>query len=106
MYGMQNDLISRQSAIDAISKDVMGGLNYRSILRDLPSICQGQQNDNSSSSKPERPTGEWKEHIFDGIMGGKPRALVCSYCNYISLNKTNFCPNCGSYNRGEHDGTM
>lgn len=50
---MNDDIISRKMAINAISKDVMGGLNYRSILRDLPSICQGQQNDNSPSGKPE-----------------------------------------------------
>ena len=32
-----DDLISRQAAIDAISKDIMGGLNYKRILKELPS---------------------------------------------------------------------
>ena len=32
-----SDLISRQAAIDAISRDPMGGLNYRGILDRLPS---------------------------------------------------------------------
>ena len=32
-----SDLIDRQEAIDAIRKDVMGGLNYESILKRLPS---------------------------------------------------------------------
>ena len=32
-----SDLISKQAAIDALSNDIMGGLNYRSILSNLPS---------------------------------------------------------------------
>ena len=32
-----SDLIDRQAAIDAINKDIMGGLNYERILRELPS---------------------------------------------------------------------
>ena len=32
-----SDLISRQDAIEALDQDVMGGLNYRRILRLLPS---------------------------------------------------------------------
>lgn len=32
-----SDLIRRQDAIDALSEDVMGGLNYRRILQSLPS---------------------------------------------------------------------
>lgn len=32
-----NDLIRRQDAIDAIDKDIMGGLNYKRILREVPS---------------------------------------------------------------------
>lgn len=33
-----SDLISRQEAIEAIRKDVMGGMNYESILKRLPSV--------------------------------------------------------------------
>jgi len=32
-----DDCISRQAAIEALDQDVMGGLNYRRILRLLPS---------------------------------------------------------------------
>ena len=35
---MMSDLISRRAAIDAIGKDIMGGLNYESILTKLPSV--------------------------------------------------------------------
>ena len=46
--------------------------------------------------QPERKPGRWKEHIFEGIMGGRPRALMCNQCNSLSLHATNFCPNCGA----------
>ena len=49
----------------------------------------------------EPKTGGWREHIFDGIMGGRPRALMCTRCNYISLCVYNFCPNCGADMRKE-----
>ena len=34
---VMSDLINRQDAIDALSEDIMGGLNYRRILQSLPS---------------------------------------------------------------------
>lgn len=55
------------------------------------------------SAEPEPKTGEWREHIFDGFMGGRPRALRCTRCNYISLSAYNFCPWCGADMRGEED---
>jgi hypothetical protein len=52
----------------------------------------------------EPKTGEWREHIFDGIMGGRPRALMCTRCNFISLSACNYCPNCGARMlRGEEE---
>ena len=54
--------------------------------------------------QPEHKPGRWKEHIFEGIMGGRPRALMCNQCNSLSLHATNFCPNCGADMRGEQDG--
>lgn len=47
-------------------------------------------------AQPERKIGEWREHIFDGIMGRRPRALMCTNCNVISIYASNFCPNCGA----------
>lgn len=35
-----SDLIERQAAIDAISRDMMGGLNYKRIIEGLPSAQQ------------------------------------------------------------------
>lgn len=51
----------------------------------------------------EPKTGEWREHIFDGIMGGRPRALMCTQCNYISLCAYNFCPHCGARMKSENE---
>lgn len=51
--------------------------------------------------KPEPKTGQWIEHIFDGIMGGRPRALMCSRCNRISISAYKYCPNCGARMEGQ-----
>lgn len=50
------DLIDRQAAIDALGKDVMGGLNYESILKRLPSV------------QPETLTDK-EQRIFLSAMG-------------------------------------
>ena len=50
-----NDLIDRQAAIDEIRKDVMGGLNYESILKRLPSAQPEPQWIPVSERLPEMP---------------------------------------------------
>lgn len=47
------DAISRADAIDALKKDIMGGLNYEQILQSLPSV------------EPKRPKGELRNTIMD-----------------------------------------
>lgn len=76
---MNDDLISRQAAIDAIKKDVMGGLNYEWIIKKLPSI------------QPEQKTGWW-------IPSKHTDTVLCSECGKCYADEFNFCPNCGSYN--------
>ena len=91
-----DDLISRQAAIDELDKGAWGvewdKTLAKAMIESLP------------SAQPERNTGEWREHIFDGIMGGRPRALMCTKFNVISIYASNFCPNCGADMRGESDG--
>ena len=51
-----SDLIDRAVAIDALGKDVMGGLNYKRILNSLP------------SAQPE-PLTDKERRIFLAAMG-------------------------------------
>lgn len=48
------DTISRQAAIDALRKDVMGGLNYESILKRLPSAEPEREWITCSERLPEK----------------------------------------------------
>lgn len=95
-----DELISRQAAIDALDKrfdnipmeQTTEILQLRRDLRQLP----------SAQSK----RGKW---IKVGRWG---RVYKCNQCgNFLDFDgvnagrgSTNFCPNCGSYNGGEHDG--
>ena len=85
-----NDLISRQAAIDVV-KRLMGDSELSRTVQTglyiLPSV------------EPKR--GHWELHIFDGIMGGRPRAWMCDNCNCLNVYKTDFCPNCGADMRGK-----
>ena len=84
-----DDLIKRQDAIDAIDKDIMGGLNYERILREVP------------SAEPEQKIGKWQ------ITDAYPHNVYCSECHKRfaqtqwsvwedgSLPR-NYCPNCGA----------
>ena len=74
-----SDLISRQDAIDALSEDVMGGLNYGRILQSLPSA--------------DRLTGEWKQISLAKI-------YECSECGRMvmtgDIEAYKFCHSCGA----------
>ena len=99
------DTISRQAAIDAIIKTdfmiykgmaAVGRRNYmtkeevRKIIEGLPSV------------QPERKWGKWETACLDHeAFGVRPKIFYCSSCNLSSAFPTNFCPNCGSYNRCE-----
>lgn len=90
-----DDQISRQAAIDAVrtyyDDEYALADSIEELIEKLP------------SAQPERNTGEWREHIFDGIMGRRPRALMCTNCNVISMYASNFCPNCGADMREVQD---
>lgn len=55
------------------------------------------------SKKQKVKPGKWEQHIFDGIMGQRPTAWVCSNCNCLSVYKTDYCPNCGAKMIGDED---
>ena len=88
------DMISRQAAIDAVVKEsqVDGAYGYMDtksivdLLNDLPSAQR---------------TGRW---IYDdeAYPGGNPYGhYECDQCGECVPHRTNFCPNCGSYNGGQ-----
>lgn len=95
-----DDLISRQDAIDALynaSEDLsdnMWSANFGITCEKMVEILN-----NLPSANP--PQGEWvlcEEQKHVELM------YYCSECGFIAwgeYEKTNYCPNCGSYNGGE-----
>lgn len=84
----KGDLISRQDAIDAIRKDVMGGLNYESIISGLP------------SAQPEVIPLKWiDEHLewLGNCDNDFAQIAKISIRSMVELWKV--CPECGAERR-------
>lgn len=87
-----DELISRQAAIEALKKDTMGGLNYESILNNLPRI----------KAVPVRYVYLRRSRNYLGV-------YECSECGvaypqYVKNSGLilNYCSKCGSkFLRGE-----
>lgn len=60
--------------------------------------CQKVPCDRCEDYEPERPHGEWLEHLL---------STECSVCHkrfeYLPYDYRNFCPNCGADMRKEGD---
>lgn len=88
-----NDLIDRQSAIDAVCNDNCGGHDG---CKWYPSSCDSiKALFDIPSAEPERKKGKWiktdeKEEWYGDI-------YKCSVCGYrlIDANEK-YCPNCGA----------
>ena len=108
---MNNDLISRQDAIDALEEQ----LDYLQMLnKNENPIAEGKWYGvnwarNTITDLPykqnERPKGEWYKTGQSFINPNKFKNYGCSNCFYeldehIRI-KPNFCPNCGADMRGE-----
>ena len=80
-----DDCISRESAIDAIRKDIMGGLNYEGILARLPSVS------------PKERTGHWIA-VYQGDEIINYRCSECEFGNTFGKNTDGlyYCPRCGA----------
>lgn len=100
---MNDDLISRKAAIDAINHicpvdteydcTLLDRVDVRYVLSDLP------------SAQPQRVRGRWKRTYLDHeAMGERPSVFYCSGCSQCIAYPTNYCPSCGSYNGGSQDG--
>lgn len=87
------DAISRQAALDALGKDIMGGLNYRRIIgKELPSVALS------------RTKGHWiiDEDRNDPDRKWDWRRFKCSACGrWQTYGMTSYCPKCGAEMEGE-----
>ena len=88
---MSDDLIRRQDAIEAIRKDIMGGLNYESILKSLPAI----EAEPVRHGRWESVTEDWRNQIT---------WWNCSECDCEVSTKYDYCPNCGAKMDGLEEG--
>ena len=89
---MDNSLISRQAAIDAVNnafdrETLLTGF-VRSIavraIRDMP------------PAQPEPKEGHWKKDETDDCPPVFRQFKICSVCGAIETSETNYCPNCGA----------
>lgn len=111
----ETELISRQAAIDALNEVTIvhsiTDFDVISAILDLPPI----QPKRGKWIKKHRHYGGFRSYTGFDSMGEQHTVTVderteyddlyCSECGARSAdNFLNFCPNCGSYNGGEHDG--
>lgn len=82
---MADDYIRKADAIGGLRRDVMGGLNYKSIIDSLP-----------PADVALVVHSEWIYHMSYG---------VCKKCGYEyewkGTDAKNYCPNCGAKMDGE-----
>lgn len=92
-----SNLIDRDIAIATIKTECL----YSSIdkdevidlLNDLP------------TARLERKTGKWIKHRYaEEAHGMLIDNYECSICHTRERKRSNFCPECGSYNGGGHNG--
>ena len=82
-----SEYIEREAAITAIKKDIMGGLNYESILKRISSV----------DVQPVKH-GRWvQDAVYVDETTGEPcLAWFCNQCGEPQMVGTNYCPNCGA----------
>ena len=62
--------------------------------------------ENASTFELKRETGEWKPYIYvdpDDWYQDKEIRYRCSKCGAEVINKSNFCPNCGTDMKGKRN---
>ena len=89
---MENDLISRQAAIDALHMHLMYRMGTDSNKKRLDEWIN-----NLPSAQPERKKGKWTIYDRHTI----PYQYICSECGAYHRARYDFCPNCGADMRGK-----
>ena len=129
MASITEALNMRQAAIDAIEptlKSILQGNSFKAVnvmdkIRDLPSAqpftaeqIQTMQELESAQvkkayelGKADRPKGYWIDTQVDSV--GIAHRCICSICGeepaaWSSINKFDFCPNCGADMRERGEG--
>lgn len=97
---MDNSLIKRQAAIDAIcTEGTRLERNGTVAMAEIKQWCVDIL-DALPSAQPEQKKGKWI-HNTDPMAG--EGYWNCSVCGYDVYDCSEYCPNCGSYNGGEQE---
>ena len=89
-----NDLISRQSAKDAID-EYMVGKNCAADGTMMARLINEIVIDRLPSAEPKRARWEMTT-LGDMFMMDAPKIIYCSACNVCSTHATPYCPICGA----------
>ena len=95
---MNNDLISREALRKAFHERIYyfnksSWDEANAIIDNAPTVAKSCKKLQEVAN--ERPQGEWID------TGKFPIRWKCSNCGRRDQYIYNYCPNCGSYNRGE-----
>lgn len=109
-----SDLIRREDAIEAIHSYWKGELSKMPTTDSeygevIDGDCDTLLKHNKELStrinaipSADRPQGKWI-YIDEPMIGNPYGRYKCSECNLEEPFTSDFCPNCGSKMRGEHD---
>lgn len=90
------DYISREAAIKRFNFAVLDCLGMEPTIR-AGDIIKALESIPAADVRP-LVRGKWREGVYGRVH------LICSACNYewMTTEKTNFCPNCGAEMREDN----
>lgn len=94
------DYIDRYDALNAINDAIS---NHPLSYEDCVNEAMGTIAQIPPADVVERKTGKWIYRLEAYPLGNPYGHYDCNQCGKSVPTKTNFCPNCGSYNGGDDD---